>query len=41
MRTIQTGARAIGLLVQLNWDRIFFVVAIYICLALSAYVYSL
>jgi hypothetical protein len=41
MHTIQTGARGLGLLFQLNWDRILFVVTIYMCLAMSAYFYSL
>jgi len=41
MQTIQTGARGLGLLVRLNWDRILFVVTIYMCLALAVYFYSL
>lgn len=41
MQLIQTGARGLGLLVRLNWDRILFVFTIYMCLALSAYFYSL
>ncbi|SDJ21500.1 hypothetical protein [Lutimaribacter saemankumensis] len=41
MQTIQTGARGLGLLVKLNWDRILFVGTIYICLVFATYLYSL
>lgn len=41
MQTIQMGARGLGLLLKLNWDRILFIATIYFCLAASAYFYSL
>lgn len=41
MQTIQMGARGLGLLAKLNWDRILFVGTIYMCLLMSAYFYSL
>ncbi|SDO70328.1 hypothetical protein SAMN05216196_10889 [Lutimaribacter pacificus] len=41
MQAIQTGARGLGLLVRLSWDRILFIGAIYICLAFASYLYSL
>lgn len=41
MQLIQTGARGLGYLVKLNWDRILVIAAIYACLAASAYLHSL
>ena len=41
MQTIQTGARGLGLLFRLNWDRLLFVGTIYMCLVMAAYFYSL
>ncbi len=40
MQTIQRGYRGLGLLLLLNWDRIFFIGAIWLALALGAYLRS-
>lgn len=40
MQLIQASTRSLGLLVELNWDRLLYVGMIALCLALSAYVAS-
>lgn len=40
MDMIQTNTRSLGLLIELNWDRILYVTAIALCWTLSAYVAS-
>lgn len=41
MQAIQTGAQGLGLLMQLNWDRVLYVATIAFALAAGAFVGSL
>ncbi len=41
MQTIIEGTRGVGLLVQMNWDRLLYVCTILFALALGAWVGSL
>ncbi|CUH53086.1 hypothetical protein [Shimia marina] len=40
MHTIEDGYRALGLLIDLNWERLFFPSAIVVGLMLGAYISS-
>lgn len=40
MQLIHSGTRSLGLLIELNWDRILYIAAIALCWTLSAYVAS-
>jgi hypothetical protein len=40
MQQIQAGTRALGFLIELNWDRILYFGMLALCLGLSAYVAS-
>lgn len=40
MQMIQSSTRSLGVLIELNWDRILYFVMLGLCLVLSAYVAS-